>query len=196
MQANREAAHARPIRSAFPRARALACGLALAACTALAACGDPPVPIGPAGGVPASSGSPSAAATVAASESAVAGSGETLFAGRVRLTGALAEESNGVINLVVRERGQRMPILLKRFTLDAPEIGDPEDGVRELRFELSSLDQMGGLGRALPEALEFRAAYDPDGIVETKEGMVTVEIPVKLGDRSIDVQLTPSGAPN
>lgn len=195
MQAHRLAALPRIPRRGPQAARRIAFGIATAVCGLSAGCGDPPVPVAPAGAAPqGSAAAPAAQAPMSAA--AVEASGETLFAGRVRLTGALAEESRGVINIVVRERGQRMPILLKRFTLDAPEIGDPEDGVRELRFELSSLDQMGGQGRALPEALEFRAAYDPDGIVETKEGMLTVEIPVALGNRSIDVQLPPAGAPN
>jgi hypothetical protein len=193
MQANRFAAGSRRLRSAAPHARPFALVLAFGACALLAGCGDPPVPLEPAGAAPATAAT--APQPPQAGEAAV-GSGDTLFAGRVRLTGALAEESRGVLNLVVRERGQRMPILLQRFTLDAPEISDPENGVRELRFELSSLDQMGGVGRALPEQLEFRAAYDPDGLVETKEGMVTVEVPVVLGDRSIDVQLPPAVAPN
>lgn len=195
MQANRFAARSRRLHSAAKYARPFALVLASGACALLAGCGDPPVPLEPAGAAPLNQAAAPAPQAPRAGEAAV-GAGDTLFAGRVRLTGALAEESRGVLNIVVRERGQRMPILLQRFTLDAPEIGDPVNGVRELRFELSSLDQMGGVGRAFPEQLEFRAAYDPDGLVETKEGMVTVEVPVALGDRSIDVQLPPAAAAN
>jgi hypothetical protein len=154
---------------------ALALPLALALSLALAqGCSDPPVPI------------PSPKPQVAPADG-------VLVAGRVRLRGALAERYDGVLWLSLVARGQRMPIRFRAFALTSGDISDAVAGERVLAFDLREGDVMaGGMPvQPLPAEIEVRALFDPDSMVETKDGQVAAQAPVRVGDRGVDLVLDP-----
>lgn len=117
------------------------------------------------------------------------------FAGQVALRGDLAQAREGSLFVIVRQKGSRMPSLARKY-----EVGDPvwidRGDERVLRFaldEASPEDRMGGTGIALAGELELEARFDPDGVLETKEGNRSEVVAVERGEQDVSVVL--GGAP-
>lgn len=115
------------------------------------------------------------------------------FAGNVHLEGALAQAQSGSLFLIVREPGSRVPSLTRKY-----EIGDPafsvQDDVRVLHFALDERDNMGGVAVPMADDMEIEARFDPDGIVDTSEGVVRAAVHARPGEREISIVVRP--APN
>lgn len=112
------------------------------------------------------------------------------FAGSVRLQGALAKLDSGSLFLIVRPPGSRVPSLARKY-----EIGDPAfstDGAeRQLRFALDERDSMFGEHAPMFDEMEVEARFDPDGIVDTDDGVVRASARARPGDREVSIVLTP-----
>ncbi|MFT4540965.1 MAG: hypothetical protein ACI841_001723 [Planctomycetota bacterium] len=131
---------------------------------------------------------------VANAHGAALAQGEVIFSGEVRMTEELANADKGVVWLYARKVKTRSPLLIKRYPLDAPEF--QVDGAdRVLGFAIRSTDtMMSGMTVELPPDLELKIEYDPDGLVETKEGTEAVVMPVAPGSLEIKVILKPGMA--
>lgn len=141
------------------------------------------------GGASAAGGSLSAAEHEAIDKAH--GEAQRLFAGEVRLLGGLASAREGVLWLYARQTGTRSPVLIRRYRMDDAAFRQ-EGEERVLAFELRSVDSMmPGMPVALPEQVELKIEYDPDGLVETKEGTEAVVLPVAAGTFDIAVSLRP-----
>lgn len=85
-----------------------------------------------------------------------------------------------------------MPALTRKY-----EIGDPafglSDGERVLHFSLDERDDMGGATTPMADEMELEARFDPDGFVETPEGVVRTLLRVHPGDEELSIVL-PSDA--
>ena len=108
---------------------------------------------------------------------------ETIFEGQVRLTGELAQKERGTLFVSARPVGSRMPILSRKFTLDDPAI-IAAGGERVLEYELTREHFMGGTEFHLPPDVEIKITFDPDGIVETFDGVESVVVPATVGSPS------------
>ena len=113
------------------------------------------------------------------------------FAGQIALRGELAQAREGSLFVIVRQKGSRMPSLARKY-----EVADPlwvDRGTeRVLRFSLdeaSPEDRMGGTGIALAGEIELEARFDPDGVLETKEGNRSEVVAVERGDQEVSVVL-------
>jgi len=106
------------------------------------------------------------------------------FGGVVRLRGKLASAPEGYVFISVKPEGIRMPAFSRRYALADAE--PAVDGVRRLPFDLDKTNMMGGL---VPGALVLEARFDPDGIVESREGVVTASVPTKVGDMAAEIDL-------
>jgi len=160
-------------------ARILVSSLALLA--SVAACGEPPQPV-------AANSTPAAAAPHA---------GQPLpqpvpasFEGRVLLQGELAGK-DGFLMISACPKGSALPLMSYKIALtDAPPARGDE---RIVPFRLdTSNDLMGGGGLphdATGMELELSVRFDVDGMVESKEGDVTVAVPVQPDATGIEVAL-------
>lgn len=135
----------------------------------LCACGDAPRPLDP----PTATGSPHGAAGAGSPHA----SGEFAgFRGWVRLRGELADVQEGVLYLIARPVGSRIPVLTEQVRMDDHRITADEGGGRSLPFVLDSTDAkaMGGGAVQLPAGeMEVEARYDRDGYVDTKDDTVS-----------------------
>ena len=95
---------------------------------------------------------------------------------------------DGYIFVSLRLPGQSMPFMSYKIALaDYPPVAGSE---RSVPFELSDrTNQMpGGAPPELADSqLEIAARFDPDGIVDTKEGAVTVATPVGWGASGLEL---------
>lgn len=153
--------------------------LALSFCLALAACGDAPQPVESRGlGQSTSPHANHGGASV-----------PSTFTGNAVLEGELANK-DGFLMVSVRPVGVRMPLMTYKLSLqNAPEA---VDGRRVVPFDLNTSSNV--LGSPLPPEvaeidLEISIRFDQDGVIETKEGDVTVSQLVKPGDTGIEVVL-------
>ena len=117
--------------------------------------------------------------------------GEPLYAGTVRLEGALASADTGGIFIIGRQVESKALSLVRKYEI--AEALTTEDGsARVLEFSLDNTHGMGGLGAALHSRLKLVVRYDPDGLVESKEGQVETSIVVNSGTLDIALTLPPS----
>lgn len=161
----------------------------------VAGCGEPPRPIDP---TPSGAAGTSASGSLPEGHPPVADAGvgaqplaEERFTGVVRLRGGLATAQDGQLTLLVRQKGEKMPLRMHRWVLSDAEIGREKDGERRLEFQLGPTDVMapGMVPPPLIGELEFKALYDLDGFVDTKSDQVEVVVPVVIGQEGIDVVL-------
>ncbi len=114
------------------------------------------------------------------------------FAGSVHLQGALAEVESGSLFLFVSPPGSRSPTLARKY-----EIGDPAFSIdgngRQLRFALDERDCMIGAGAPMLEEMEVEARFDPDGVLDTDEGVVRASVRARPGDGELSIAVS-SGA--
>ncbi len=132
----------------------------------LAACGDAPRPVEP------------------AAERAVVA--DPSFAGRVILRGELATRE-GFLMVSAVPAGARMPLMTMKLAL--ADASPAEDGVRSVPFRLDETTNQ--IPSSVPPGIELELSvrFDADGMVETKEGDVTVAVPVEVGASGIEVVL-------
>ena len=110
------------------------------------------------------------------------------YSGVIVLRGPRALSDEGVLMVSLVSTGQRMPRMSYRISLQGapPAI----NGERRVPFELNVRTDMLG-GEVPPELngtpLEVSVRYDQDGMVETKEGDVTVAVPVGWGAKDLEV---------
>jgi hypothetical protein len=156
--------------------------LCLAVFALTTGCGDAPQKLGPAdvvGGHSADDGH---------DHSAHAPNAAPSWTGTIVLEGELAELQDGYIFVSLRLQGQSMPFMSYKIALaDYPPVAGSE---RRVPFELSDrTNQMpGGAPPELADSqLEIAARFDPDGIVDTKEGAVTVATPVGWGGSGLEI---------
>jgi hypothetical protein len=159
----------------------------------LAACGDAPQKVDPPPPAPRNAQAHSAddghdhSADDGHDHSAPAG-GSPSFSGVIVLKGPRAESDSGVLMVSLVSRGQRMP----RMSYRLPLTGLPPavDGERRIPFRLDEKSDM--LPGALPAELEgtpldLSVRFDQDGMVETREGDVTVASPVGWGAEGLEI---------
>lgn len=119
-----------------------------------------------------------------------AGEGEPLWAGSIELRGELSSREDGSLFVVVRPPGGGMPLVVRKFDLaDAPPA--PEGQLRHVSFRLASGDAM-FLASPPPEVCDMEVYFDPDGVVETKEGRVGGTVQVNKGDLGLHLSLDPA----
>lgn len=120
--------------------------------------------------------------------------GPARFAGTVLLTGSLARADRGSLFLIVREPGSTVPSLARKY-----EIGDPafsaQEGARVLHFALDERDDMDGPAAPMVAEMEVEARFDPDGFVDTSEGVVRARVRARPGDREIALVLVSDESP-
>ena len=112
------------------------------------------------------------------------------FSGRIVLKGALATR-DGVLMVSACPKGSRLPLMSYLIALeDAPPAGE---GERIVPFRLDGTNDMMGSGGLPHDAtgmeLELSVRFDADGMVETKEGDVTVAVPVEPDATGVEVVL-------
>lgn len=115
--------------------------------------------------------------------------GEVLFAGRVELMGPIAQQTRGGVFLIARAPGQGGSLLVRKLEVADGELR--EDGTRVLAFELSDQDSH---GTPIPAEVLLEVYFDPDGIVETREGRVGSTSEAKRGDLELRIVLDPAAA--
>jgi len=164
--------------------RRIAC-LTLTALLA-AACGDAPRPVERT--PPPVAAAPSGHSADDGHDHAAHAGGSPAWSGEIVLRGARAESDEGVLMVSLVSTGQRMPRMTYRIGLK----GTPAavDGERRVPFRLDASNNM--LGGAPPPELEgtplsLSVRFDQDGVVETREGDVTVAYPVGWGGEGIEI---------
>lgn len=112
------------------------------------------------------------------------------FSGVIVLKGPRAESDSGVLMVSLVSRGQRMP----RMSYRLPLAGQPPaaDGERRIPFRLDQSTDM--LRSGLPAELQgtpldLSVRFDQDGMVETREGDVTVAVPVGWGAEGLEIPI-------
>ncbi|MDP6763043.1 MAG: hypothetical protein QF903_05570 [Planctomycetota bacterium] len=114
-------------------------------------------------------------------------SAEPLFAGAVVFEMDLKEVDSGYLFLNIRPEVHAPPLLSKRYEI-ATDTTRTENGYQQIVFDLSARDSMMGPVE-IPEKVVLEAWYDPDGMVETKEGVSRKPMTVHRGDLSLEVRL-------
>lgn len=112
------------------------------------------------------------------------------FSGRIVLRGDLST-SDGVLMVSACPKGSRLPLMsyLIRLEQAPPAVA----GERVVPFRLDTGNDLMGSG-GLPHEhsgmeLELSVRFDADGVVETKEGDVTVTVPAEPDATGIEVLL-------
>lgn len=117
-------------------------------------------------------------------------SGEPIFAGYIVLAGEIAHRSEGAVFVIARAPGQAGSLLVRKLELSDGELR--ADGTRSIPFELSEQDSHGA---QIPAQVQIEVYYDPDGIVETREGRVGRTQSALRGDLQLRIVLDPDQAP-
>lgn len=108
--------------------------------------------------------------------------------GVVRLRGDLATRDSGFVFVSVKPQGIVMPSYSRKYAYSDPAITSAADGERVLTFELDESHLQGGL---VPGEHVIEAMFDPDGYVDTKDGVIRRSMAVKPGDSGIEIVLDP-----
>ena len=138
------------------------------------ACGDPPERVDPHKGVETQTSTKSESEPVA------------LFFGEVRLTGELAKVEEGTVFVYARQPGTRIPSLIQHLPVQLFKM-DGDDRVHS--YELTSAHTMGGMDMEIPEHLELKIYFDPDGMVDTQEGQEVLVLQTTKGNKRYDAVL-------
>lgn len=155
----------------------------------LAACGDAPQKF-----EPPAPGSSSAAHGAGDGHDhaahAAAATGGPSWSGVIVLQGPRAESDTGVLMISLVSTGQRMPRMSYRIQLaDQPPA---VDGERRIPFRLDEQTDMLP-GPVAPELegtpLSLSVRFDKDGVVETREGDVTIAVPVGWGAEGLEIPI-------
>jgi hypothetical protein len=163
----------------------------------LSACGDEPQRIGksePVASPHATEHPPMNSASSAIS--AVLPSGAVRLAGRVQVTGSLAETQSGAVFLIARSAGRTS--LVHKYEMSGSFWSKQGDG-RVLHFSLTDQDNMAGAGAPVGAKLDVEARYDPDGFVDIKpgaekKGVVKASTAASVGDTEVVLKLKSADA--
>lgn len=118
-----------------------------------------------------------------------------MFAGRAILEGSLAEVDTGAVFVNVwNGPNDPMPALCRKYEIDDPAFHE-EGGRLVLRFALDESHNMAGMGVPVGDDLDLEIRYDPDGAVDTKDGVESAWVAARPGDTAIEVSLRPYEAP-
>jgi len=112
------------------------------------------------------------------------------FEGELRLTGELAQAESGYVFISARPRGVRSPLLARRYDVSSKDFKAKGDA-KVLSYELTAADSMVGTEVTLPPNVELKAYFDPDGFVETKDGIEAIIVQCKPGERAYSMELRP-----
>lgn len=117
------------------------------------------------------------------------GEGDLLFAGRAVLADELAGiESGSVFVNVFNQRGDRIPSYSRKYELDDPAFRAGDEGL-VLSFALDQTHNMVGMGMPLGDDPQIEVRYDPDGAVETKDGVRSAWTAARRGTTGIALVL-------
>jgi len=117
------------------------------------------------------------------------------IAGRIQLTGELASARRGTVTVSAWPEGDSaregaQPLLSRSY-----EIGDPDwcsdEGLSTHYFGLCDADRVGDASRGLPAELEIEACFDPDGLLSTREGLVSGSALAHNGAKDVLVTISP-----
>jgi hypothetical protein len=170
----------------------------------LAACSDPPQPVDtrlapsaeglagsrPADGVANPHGSPHG--TGPAATGGGAEQGPMRFGGVALLHGALGEDTEGALFVSLRPEAGGMPLLSAKVELDNPQLDPPQDGVRRVPFLIDERHAMIAGGQLPQGNFRLEVRYDPDGIVDTRDGIVVELVTATRGAMDHAVELRPA----
>lgn len=113
--------------------------------------------------------------------------GEPLYGGTLLLEGSLATAETGGIFIIGRQVESGVLTLVRKYEI--AEALPSEDGtVRRLEFSLDNTHGMGGASAALAQEIQLVVRFDPDGLVESKEGQVEESQVVATG--TLDLEMT------
>lgn len=111
-----------------------------------------------------------------------------LFAGQAVFADELAEIDSGAVFVnVFNQRGDRIPSYCRKYDVGDPAFQTQGDRV-VLNFMLDQTHNMAGMGMPLGEDPQVEVRYDPDGAVETKDGVRSVWTAASEG--TVDIALT------
>ncbi|HJO25998.1 MAG: hypothetical protein CMK00_06705 [Planctomycetes bacterium] len=113
--------------------------------------------------------------------------GEPLYGGTVRLEGELATAQTGGVFIIGRQVGSGLLTLVRKYEISEAALS-ADGSARLLSFTLDNTHGMGGASAALDQELTLVVRYDPDGLVESKEGQVEASLVAATG--SLDLELT------
>jgi len=109
-----------------------------------------------------------------------------LYFGEVRLTGELAKVTEGTVYVYARQPGTRDPMLIENLPVQHFQ-ADGDDKVQG--YQLTMGHTMGGMEVEIPENLELKIYYDPDGMVDTPEGQEVLILQTTPGEKRYDAVL-------
>jgi hypothetical protein len=117
------------------------------------------------------------------------------FAGTVHLQGELARVESGSLFLFAHPPGSSSPTLARKYEIGDPAFSDEGDEV-QLRFALDERDRMVGGSAALFDEMEIEARFDPDGILDTSEGVVRASVRARPGDGELSIAVSSGADPS
>ncbi len=116
--------------------------------------------------------------------------GPLTFGGVALLHGALGQDREGALFISLRPEAGGMPVLSHKLELGDARLEPAVDGVRRVPFLIDDRHtMMAGMPTAGRFQLEVR--YDPDGIVDTRDGIVVERVPARRGSMDHRVELRP-----
>ena len=121
---------------------------------------------------------------------APAATGSPSWSGVVVLKGPRAESKSGVLMISLVSTGERMP----KMSYPIPLAGQPPAAGGERRIAFLLDDRSDLLPGPVPAELEgtplsLSVRFDQDGMVETREGDVTVAVPVGWGAQDLEIAI-------
>jgi len=164
----------------------------LAAPILLCACGDRPEQVAPVAGAQPPGGALSGGESRPLERPGMGRGdqppGHPLFAGEVILERALKNVQTGFLFVTVRAVDGRTPILARRYDV-SQESSLTATGFKRVLFSLSLADGSATDPSEVPDDVVLDVWYDPDGKVETEEGVSRKPSPVRKGDVGLEVRL-------
>ncbi len=108
------------------------------------------------------------------------------FAGSVSLRGDLATVESGSLYVSVRPPGSRFASLARKYEIGDPAFAGAGDE-RLLRFSLDERDAMESVRAPMFEEMEVEARFDPDGVLDTMDGVVRSTVRARPGAREVAI---------
>jgi hypothetical protein len=180
-------------RDAITMARRILITLSLTAILSLVvACGDEPERLAPGAKPAAASSQPAAPMPRDVNPHAAR------FAGQISLRGTLTAAKEGCVFVSVWKKGDVgkphvIPSYSKKYAMNDAGWASAGD-LRVLHFTVDERDNL--MGTAVPDGTELvlEARYDPDGNVDTKDGVESAQAPIRVGQTDFSIVLTAAGA--
>ena len=116
--------------------------------------------------------------------------------GTIELTGRLAEDPKGALQIVASSPALATP-LVKKCSLDTGTRS--AEGTWLVPFSLGSHSGMMATRaiprEVMPDELSMKVSYSPTGYVENIEAESDLIVPVKVGDLTLELRMEPGEAP-